>query len=139
MSTRHPNSSLIEPPKYLPPPPSSPPPRPRPPFHPPLQLTRNPPPIKIPLLRLHLLPIHIALPRRIRIKAQIPLNPLKPRRRILVRPYFVLDHFAARRVSDVVVGGRAFPFAEGGVGGREEGEEKGVRGEVVCWVGGVVR
>jgi hypothetical protein len=39
----------------------------------------------------------------------------------------------------VVVGGRAFPFAEGGVGGREEGEEKGVRGEVVCWVGGVVR
>lgn len=38
----------------------------------------------------------------------------------------------------MVVRGRAFPFAEGGVWGGEEGEggEEGVRGEVVCWVGG---
>ncbi len=38
----------------------------------------------------------------------------------------------------MVVGGRAFPFADGGVRGGEEGGEERVRGEVVCWVGPMI-
>ena len=41
----------------------SPTPGPRAPLNPPLDITRHPAPIKVPRLRLHILPIHIAIPR----------------------------------------------------------------------------
>lgn len=120
------------------PPPSTflPPPRPRPPLHPPLQLTSNPPPIKIPLLRHHFLPINKALPRRIGVETQIPLQGREPGGGGIVGPYFVFHGGGGRRSrgggGDVVVCGAAFPFAEGGVRGGKKGEGEGAGGEVVC-------
>lgn len=105
-------------------------PRPRSPLNLPLNITRNPPPVKIPRLRLHLLPIDKALPRP-SIKAHIPPQRLKALRRTVIRPGSIPHLLASVRRFEIVVGGPAFPFAEGAVGGPGEGDGYGCWGEVV--------
>lgn len=92
----------------------------------------TPLPIKVPRLRLHLLPIDVATPRA-RIHRNIPLDRLK---RLGGR--FITPRPVPNDLFVVVAGGlqvpirrAAFPFAEGGVGGRVEGEGECCAGEIV--------
>lgn len=115
----------------------SPSPRPRAPLHPPLNLPRHPSAIKVPFLRPHLLPIHKALPRRVRVEAQVPLDILEPLARVLVTPHLVRDYFSRLgRVCEAMVRRFSFPFAVGrvrGRGGEERAHEGGGREVVGCW------
>lgn len=118
-----------------------PPPRPRPPLNLPLNITRNPSPIEIPRLRLHLLSIHKAVPRP-SVEAHIPLQRLEPLRRTIVRPCSIPHLLTSIGRFGIVVRGPAFPFAKGAMGGAGEGNgDRGwgkvvrYRPSVICYYG----
>lgn len=113
--------------------PISPAPRPRTSFNLSLNLTRNPTTIKVPRLRLHLLPIHKAIPGP-GIQRDISLYRLEPFRRGFITPRSIPDNLSiVIRGLEVPIRSAAFPFAEGGVRGGVEREGEGCTGDVVCW------
>ncbi len=134
--------------------PISPSPSPRSTFDFSLDLTRDPPAVKIPWLRLHPLPVHITLPRTF-VEAHVVFDGTKGGRRGLISPGSVVDRgVGCNGRVNAEVGGRTFPFAvglargfcQGGldVGGRDVvGCNPGENGMVVsgwldrvfCWYG----
>ena len=101
----------------------SPPPRSRRPLHTtPLNITRHPPAIKIPRLRLHPLPIDETLPRA-RVEAQKPFDLLEAFGRTVVAPDAIPHDFAT--VLNGVVRRLAFPLAVRTAGGFLEGDFEG--------------
>lgn len=108
-------------------------PSPRAPLNPPLNITRNPTTIEVPWLRLHFLPIDIAVPGP-RIQTDVSLYRFKPLGRRFITPCSVLyDLFFVLGGLEVPVCSAPFPFAEGGMGGGMERDGKGSSGNVVGW------
>ena len=90
-------------------------------------------------LRLHFLPIHVAIPG-LGIQAHVSFDGFKPLGRGFITPCSVFDDlFVVFGGLEIPVCSAAFPFAEGGVGGGMEGEGEGSARKVVCLEKSVVR
>lgn len=107
-------------------------------LNPPLNITRYPASIEVPRLRLDFLPVHKAIPGP-RIQGNETVDGFKPLGGGFITPCSVpYNFFVVVRGLQIPVCSAPFPLAEGGMGGRVQGDGEGCSGYVVRWKESVI-